>query len=239
MLNLASERSSIAPTDFEANLHLARSSGAIIINKLESQAAHLEQARTVGLGAWYSSQCLCFLAGYPHSGAAAVEAALGEGAVGAALFGRAQLSELAQTGSGANPPAALLDRVTDDDGRACSRLRRGGAPAAHLRARRDAASVGRALRRARRPSLAQAVRQPVIWPTGMPSRDAPCLRLTAVLLANLLGSTLDRVGQLYGDATRLVERGRSTRPEVCASPSAREGGSGLNACVACPVSKGV
>ena len=40
--------------DFEENLHLARSSGAIIISKLESQAAQLEQARTTthsrGLG---------------------------------------------------------------------------------------------------------------------------------------------------------------------------------------------
>ena len=35
------------PIDFEEHVHLARSSGAIIINKLESQAAQLEQARTM------------------------------------------------------------------------------------------------------------------------------------------------------------------------------------------------
>ena len=81
------------PMDFEENLHLARSSGAIIINKLESQAAQLEQARTTthsrGLGSMYPPQSLPSLAGNPHSGAAAVEAALRSGAIGAARFRRA------------------------------------------------------------------------------------------------------------------------------------------------------
>jgi len=67
------------PMDFEENLHLARSSGAVIINKLEGQALQLEQARITpsrGLGSMYPPQSLPFLAGNPHSGAATVEVAL-------------------------------------------------------------------------------------------------------------------------------------------------------------------
>ena len=217
------------PMDFEENLHLARSSGAVIINKLEGQALQLEQARTTHsrvLGSMYPPQSLPFLAGNPHSGAAAVEVALRQGAVGAARLRRAELSELAQTSSGADRAAEILDRVTDDDGRAGCRLRRGGATATHLRAGRDAASAGRALRRTRRPSLAQPVRQCLSY-YGQRAPQTPHVTTHVTPHAQPPSSVTsplcyDRLAQLYGDATWLVERGCNTGSEVprkCPGPS--------------------